>query len=89
MLKVGSSTIPGQCGKKKAIAYSGSTKPMFHERTQFTTYEPTNKHFFRIVNGSIQKVLGIDNVGHSVNVLYIPSLVFDLVSEPELDQSGI
>ena len=62
---------------------------MFHDKSQFTTFEPTDNYFVRIANASLQKVLGIGNVGPLVNVLHVPSLVYDLVSEPELDQGGI
>ena len=84
-----SDTVPGTFGRKKAIADSGATKHMSHDKSQFQTYEPTDKHFVRIANSSLQKVLGIGSVGPLQDVLHFPSLLYDLVSEPELDQLGI
>ena len=75
-----SNVVPGPFGKKIAISDSGTTKHMLHPREQCSTYEPTDKHFVRIANGSLQKVLGIGNVGPLSNLLHVPSLVYDLVS---------
>ena len=85
----GSNTVPGPFGRRKAIADSGATKHMFGNKNDFSTYEPTDKHFVRVANGTLQKVLGIGRVGPLEGVLHVPSLVHDLMSESELDAAGM
>ena len=84
----GTGRVPGPFGTKDIVADSGATRHMFHDRSQFSTYGDTSNHFVRVADGTLVPVLGIGNVGPLRDVLHVPSLVYDLVSESCLDREG-
>ena len=80
--------MPGPFGTKDIVSDSGATRHMSHDRSQFATYGDTSNHFVRVADGTLVPVLGIGNVGPLRDVLHVPSLVYDLVSESCLDREG-
>ena len=84
----GRGIVPGPFGVKDIVSDSGATKHMFHDTNQFSNYVETVNHFVRVADGKLVPVLGVGDVGPLRNVLHVPSLVYDLVSEPSLDKEG-
>ena len=71
------------------ISDSGATKPMFSDISVFTNYRPVTSVSVRMAGGALERVLGVGDVGPLKEVLHVPNLVFDLVSEPMLARQGM
>ena len=71
------------------ISDSGATKPMFSERSVFTNYRIVTGISVRMAGGGLEHVLGIGSVGPLEEVLHVPNLVFDLISESCLAKLGM
>ena len=86
--KSGASRVPGPFGMKEIVSDSGATRHMFHDIKQFSSYREVKNHRVRVADGQTVDVLGIGDVGPLKEVLHVPSLVYDLVSESSLDKYG-
>ena len=75
-------------GDRDTISDSGATRHMFNNRKHFSTYRTATNHHVRVANGKMIPVLGIGKVGPLNEVLHVPSLVYNLMSEPALDKEG-
>ena len=80
--------VDGRRRRKKRVSDSGATKHMFHDKEEFTNYREVLNQFVKVADGKVVPVMGIGNVGPLKNVLHVPSLVYDLISESELDKEG-
>jgi len=70
------------------VADSGATRHMFHDRKHFTNYRVVHGHYIKVADGKVVPAEGIGDVGPLRDVLHVPSLVYDLMSESELDRAG-
>jgi hypothetical protein len=69
---------------RSIIADSGATKSMFSDSSLFTNYRRVTGISVRMAGGALEQVIGMGDVGPLKDVLHVPNLVFDLVSEPML-----
>ena len=76
-------------GPRIIISDSGATKSMFSDRSVFTNYRKLTGVSVRMAGGALTPVFGIGDVGKLKNVLHVPNLVFDLVSESSLALQGM
>ena len=84
----GASKLPGPFGEKEIVSDSGATRHLFHDIKQFSSYREVRGQRVRVADGQYVDVLGIGDVGPLKDVLHVPSLVYDLVSESCLDKYG-
>ena len=70
------------------VADSGATRHMFHNIQHFKNYRTVHGHYVKVADGKVVPALGVGDVGPLRNVLHVPSLVYDLMSESELDRAG-
>jgi hypothetical protein len=70
------------------VADSGATQHMFKNIKSFRNYREVQGYSIKVADGKTVPVLGIGNVGPLRNVLHVPSLVYNLVSESMLDKEG-
>ena len=88
MNQQGDSRVPGPFGGKKIVSDGGATRHMFHCRKRFRNYREFSNMVVRIADGNTVPILGVGDVGPLTNVFYVPSLVYDLISESQLDKEG-
>ena len=75
--------------QRMIISDSGATKSMFSDSSLFTNYRRAEGISVRMAGGALEQVIGIGDVGPLKDVLHVPNLVFDLVSEPMLARQGM
>ena len=71
------------------ISDSGATKSMFSDSSVFRNYRRVKGISVRMAGGALEQVIGMGDVGPLKDVLHVPNLVFDLVSEPMLARQGM
>jgi len=62
---------------------------MFSDSSVFTNYRHVEGISVRMAGGALERVMGMGDVGPLKDVLHVPKLVFDLVSEPMLARQGM
>jgi hypothetical protein len=81
-------SVPGPFGAKKIVSDGGATRHTFHCRKRFRNYRHCSNMVVRIADGKTVPILGVGDVGPLTNVFHVPSLVYDLISESQLDKEG-
>jgi hypothetical protein len=86
--RTGRNRVAGPFGVKEIISDGGATRHMFHNKDHFTEYREVKNMGVRVADGKIVPILGIGRVGPLREVFHVPSLVYDLVSESQLEKEG-
>ena len=71
------------------ISDSGATKSMFSDSSVLTNYRRVEGISVLMAGVGLEQVIGMGDVGPLTDVLHVPNLVFDLVSEPMLARQGM
>ena len=62
---------------------------MIWDENNFSGYRTVSKVFVRMAGGALERVKGIGSIGPLNDVLHVPNLIFNLVSEPQLAKEGM
>ena len=74
---------------RSIIADCGATAHMFSDSALFSNYGLEHGISVRMAGGALEKVIGVGDVGPLKDVLHVPNLFFDLVSESALARQGM